>query len=301
VNRFVLVGALVVTSACATATIDGAAPPPSNVDAGNPCPYGCKDVVVESAAPVEAGSEDAATADEAPADCDACPASATCIDGACVCASGSTLCNDDCIDTTTNDANCGACGNACTGSAQCIASVCATEPTRSIVFVSSQVYAAGALGGLAGADATCQSLAAAASLGTSSTFKAWLSDANQDATSRFGHWTTPYVLADLSTQVASDWTSLTSGALVHAIDMTETGGAPPTGTMPAAATWTNTTTSGGTYSKIDCSNWTSKTATVSLFHVGTATAATSAWTLDPSHSYTGNFCNDTAAIYCVGQ
>jgi hypothetical protein len=211
------------------------------------------------------------------------------------------LCADGCVDTTTDDSDCGACSNACTGGTQCVSSACATPPLRTIVFVSSQVYAGGSFGGLAGADTECQSLASAAALGTPSTFKAWLSDATVDASSRFGHWSTPYVLSDLSTTVANDWTTLTSGTLLHAIDMTESGGSPPTGNMPAAAVWTNTTTTGSAYSKTDCSDWTSTTASVSMFHVGTATESTSAWTLDPSHSYTGNFCGDTAAIYCVGQ
>jgi len=202
------------------------------------------------------------------------------------------------VDTTSDDGNCGACGTSCGGSTQCVSSVCVSPPAESTVFVSSQVYQGGALSGLSGADATCQSLATAAKLKGS--FRAWLSDSKTAASARFAHWSTPYVLVD-GTKVASNWSGLTSGTLLHAIDETESGGAAPAGTIQAGAVWTNTNTDGTKYSSTDCVDWTSPSGTVSSFHFGNASSSAGAWTLDTSSSRTGNFCSDTAALYCISQ
>jgi tetrahydromethanopterin S-methyltransferase subunit B len=87
------------------------------------------------------------------------------------------------------------------------------------VFVSSQTYFGGGLGGLAGADATCQGLADGA--GPKGTFKAWLSADGASPSTRFTRSSVPYVLPDGTTVVANDWADLTSGSLQHAINMTE--------------------------------------------------------------------------------
>jgi hypothetical protein len=137
-------------------------------------------------------------------------------------------------------------------------------PTK-IVFVSSQTYT-GNLGGLSGADANCQTLAAAA--GLSGTFKAWLSDGSVNAATRLAHSTVPYTLPD-GTLVAKDWSQLTSGALVSYIEETETGGLPPPSNTfcgcegpdagpSSAAAWTDTDAMGALVDPaFDCSNWTS--------------------------------------------
>src|SRR5207249_159884 len=94
------------------------------------------------------------------------------------------------------------------------------------IFVSSVTYSAD-LGGTAGADAKCQSLADAASL--AGTFKAWIADSCSHPTTRLTHSSGPYVLVN-DTVVAADWTTLTTKLpLAHAINMTEKGGAPPAG------------------------------------------------------------------------
>jgi hypothetical protein len=55
----------------------------------------------------------------------ACVAPTSCINGTCACpAVGRVLCNGTCIWTTSDDMNCGACGNACMGGTTCCASKC---------------------------------------------------------------------------------------------------------------------------------------------------------------------------------
>src|SRR5262245_61095552 len=88
-----------------------------------------------------------------------------------------------------------------------------------LVFLSSTEQA-GDLGGIAGADAICQSLAHAADL--PGTYRAWLSDGNASPSTRFSRSTAPYTLVD-GTLIAGNWNELTGGALQHAIDLAETG------------------------------------------------------------------------------
>jgi hypothetical protein len=131
--------------------------------------------------------------------------------------------------------------------------------THMVVFVSSAIYS-GNMGGFAGADAKCQSLANAASLGA--TFRAFLSDDTNSAASRLTHASVPYQLVDGSV-IANNWTGLTSGTLLHTINLTETGGSPPQGTTgcgPPTA-WTDSQPSGAPFvvANFHCSSWTSTT------------------------------------------
>ena len=89
------------------------------------------------------------------------------------------------------------------------------------VFLSSAVYD-GAMGGLDGADAKCQALAAAA--GLPGTFRAWLSDSTGSPSTRFTQSTLRYVRVD-GVKVADDWADLTDATkLLYApINVTENG------------------------------------------------------------------------------
>jgi hypothetical protein len=101
------------------------------------------------------------------------------------------------------------------------ASVCASGGAR--VFVTSAMFA-GDLGGIAGADQSCTSAAAAAGIG--GTWNAWLSDSTTSALNHIYKTPGPagYVLLSGAT-VANDWSSLVSKItpLQHPIDVTETG------------------------------------------------------------------------------
>ncbi len=115
------------------------------------------------------------------------------------------------------------------------------------VFITSQYAGTGNLGGLAGADAKCQSLAEAA--GLKGTFKAWLSDSTATPLTRFTH-AGSYVLVD-GTQIASDWQWLLS----HYVQISQTEYGRPEDHQPA---WTGTAHDGSSLCAIVgcCSDWT---------------------------------------------
>ncbi len=166
------------------------------------------------------------------------------------------------------------------------------SPTARIAFVTSSLYSAN-LGGIAGADAKCQ--VAANNAGLAGTFRAWLSTDLDAARDHLTHATAPYTLVN-GTVVATSWTQLTSGTLMHPIDRTELGGAAVTGTSTSctgAAVWTGTDVSGNHYTSYNCSAWTLTSGSVV---VGLATSATTGWTA----SCTG-MCSGTAALYCLAQ
>lgn len=88
------------------------------------------------------------------------------------------------------------------------------------VFVTSALYQAGAIGGVAGGDAICAHHAQLA--GLAGTYRAWLSDATQWPANHLTHTTGDYKLPD-GTVVAHGWSDLVDGELLHAIDHDEDG------------------------------------------------------------------------------
>jgi hypothetical protein len=146
----------------------------------------------------------------------------------------------------------------------------------------------GNLGGFAGADAKCQTLATGASLG--GTWKAWISDTGSSPSTRFARATVGYRLLDGSL-VAANWTALTSGTLAHAIDLDE-GGKPFS--IPSEV-WTATTTT-GTLDLDGCMSFTSNLATVTTTIEGLCNATDSTWT----NKYL-QFCDRNAHLYCFEQ
>ncbi len=226
------------------------------------------------------------TCTEAPGGClawsppTACPAGMACTNGACggsaapppvACSMDGSACND--YDAcTTNDM----CENGyCSGTPLCTTAPANADPvcsngtcgfschtgyvnTGTSCIVAEHVFATstvstGDLGGLAGADATCQSLATAA--GLAGTYKAWLSDSTTSAGARLDH-VDGYVLADNTTIVATSWMLLTSGMLQHAIDLDERGSA-----VTSYGVWTDTRFDGTTEDNLsnspdNCTSWT---------------------------------------------
>lgn len=104
--------------------------------------------------------------------------------------------------------------------------------TPKVAFVTSGVYDGG-FGGVADADAICQSEAQTA--GLSGTFKAWLSDTYQSPGTRLAKNGSPYQLVD-GTVIAADWNDLTDGVLSNPIDR-DAHGIPLPGVLYP---WTNT-------------------------------------------------------------
>src|SRR5690606_22161824 len=77
---------------------------------------------------------------------------------------------------------------------------------RKIIFVSSEHYRGGEIGGLAGGDAKCQALAGAA--GLAGGFKVWLATSKEDAPLvRFAWFDGPYVDVN-GEQIAATWSEI---------------------------------------------------------------------------------------------
>lgn len=121
-----------------------------------------------------------------------------------------------------------------------------TCPSK-LVFVTTGMFN-GNMGGLAGADAQCQSEASQA--GLSGVYKAWLSTLASPASDRLAHSDVPYRRID-TTQVAFNWTELTDGAIEKGIQLTTAG----TGVPFTSGVWTGTLSNGNAAGK-DCRNWT---------------------------------------------
>lgn len=123
------------------------------------------------------------------------------------------------------------------------------------VFVTSTLHD-GALGGLSGADAICQTRADTAALG--GTWTAWLSDSVTNAETRITD--SEYRLIDDTTVVASSLADLTDGTLTSAIFMDELGGSPPGCVNPVECVWTATADVGFSLCNFDpascCDDWT---------------------------------------------
>ncbi|MCY1054028.1 DUF4215 domain-containing protein [Nannocystis sp. SCPEA4] len=276
-----------------------------NQDAGDACTTACKNAVCGDGI-VQVGVE--ACDDGNAADGDACLATcvaATCGDG--VVHEGVEECDDadgdnadECIDTC-NSAKCGD-GFVHTGQEECddsnlsngdgCSSSCARESRR--VFVSSKEYK-GDLGGIAGADALCQTLADSKSLG--GTWKAWITaDAGPDSSPsvRFVHSAGPYILLDQAqTKIADNWTDLTDGSLDAPIAVYENGQNAGGETL----VWTNTLSSGtGFVGLQDCVGWENSTNTAQGFQ-GDRTRTDGAW----SNTNLFDGCDKTKRLFCFEQ
>lgn len=164
------------------------------------------------------------------------------------------------------------------------------------VFITSGMLT-GAMGGLAGADAVCQSLADGA--GLTGTYLAWLSDGIVAPAFRFTHATEPYVLVD-GTPIAEDWADLVDGTLMHAIDLTEGGTPPAQGTHVCGQTavWSNVTADGGHADAAShCVGWTDANGIQS--HSGRWDLTGADWSA--SCFAGGATCLWAAPIYCFEQ
>jgi cysteine-rich repeat protein len=176
---------------------------------------------------------------------------------------------------------------------------CAWGPATRIVFVTSEIYT-GNLGGLAGADAKCQSLADAA--GLPGNYMAWLSTGASSPSTRFMQSPNPYVLVN-GTKVADDWADLTDEEIDHPIDTDQAGNPSPEGVgLPCrnetrvvftSTFWDGTDLVGPLDG--DCQGWT--TSSGSWLTTLARTTRVNPW----SHGCNGPFCADSAGLYCFQQ
>jgi hypothetical protein len=183
-----------------------------------------------------------------------------------------------------------------------VGDVIVVGPTKT-VFVTSGAYS-GNLGGLAGADATCQQLATNGHL--SGIYKAWLSSSSATAAQRLTHGTGPYALMN-GVVVAAGWAGLTGGALLAPINVNEKGGPPPTtsntcGSTNPSIVWTGTAPDGSLGAVgATCADWTTA-GTSGGGVLGLADHTDKSWTDGCSSvSASSTICGTNAALYCVEQ
>ncbi len=147
----------------------------------------------------------------------------------------------------------------------------------------------GGAGGLAGADAFCQSRAGA--FGLTGTYLAWVAnnDSSQEPRDRMFQSPNGYVRTD-GTMVATSWASLISGSLLAPIDKGPNG-------LDVSGTdvWTNVATSGAGQGVISCAQWTSNSSGLQG-RLGDNSSMTSSWTSAGTQN-----CNQAAKFYCVEQ
>ena len=159
------------------------------------------------------------------------------------------------------------------------------------VFLTSETYN-GNLGGVAGADAKCQTLANNAKL--PGTYYAWISDSesNSSPSNRFKR--SPYLDSlpyhnvkggGRAGKIANNWADLTNGSLLGPITTTEKGGLG----LGYPNVWTNTGTNGKFYSLFNhCKGWTS-TSSNDIGMAGT------------SVTIFGQSCGLSHRLYCFQQ
>ena len=152
------------------------------------------------------------------------------------------------------------------------------------VFITSAKFK-GNLGGLAGADDKCQAEAdGPASIVPSGTYLAWLSDGTDSPDTRFTKSAHPYMLPD-GTKIAENFTDLTDGSILHAINIDSTGKA--LGLQPF---WTGTNADGTTARlAMTCTGWKDPLP----YHggmIGVTNRTNPTWsTMYPMHSCRNNF------------
>lgn len=120
------------------------------------------------------------------------------------------------------------------------------------VFVTNGPYPVATIGSVAGANAICQSAAAADGL-PAGTYRAWISDGMTSPATSFNQAVGPYVLPN-GTVIATSWSDLTDGSLLAPISITANGSP-----NASAAAWTGTnadgTASGAGASSSNCGGW----------------------------------------------
>ncbi len=131
-----------------------------------------------------------------------------------------------------------------------IAGTAHADQHEKTVFVTSAKFK-GNLGGLAGADDKCQAeVDGPASIVPSGTYLTWLSDGTDSPDTRFTKSAHPYILLD-GTKIAENYTDLTDGSILNAINIDSTGKA--LGLQPF---WTGTKADGTTAPlSVTCTGW----------------------------------------------
>jgi hypothetical protein len=171
---------------------------------------------------------------------------------------------------------------------------CGATPTPRRVFVTSTTHDVH-FGTSAGVDAYCQARADAAGLG--GTFRTWMGFLGSSPFGRFNRSGGSYVLLD-GTLVATSWTDLVDGTLLHPIDLTELGTPPPAGSLACGGpgVMTNVLSDGRAFGSFDC-YFTALASTIPPAPVyGDASSTTTEWTDACSGA-----CADVGPVYCFEE
>ncbi|MCS7029534.1 MAG: hypothetical protein NZ519_12295 [Bacteroidia bacterium] len=152
----------------------------------------------------------------------------------------------------------------------------------------------GNMGGLAGADNLCQTIANTYIPGNTATFKAWLSSSTVAASARLTHASIPYRARNEI--IADNWADLTDGTLDNALVRLVQALA----YCGSCWVWTNTTPTGGIFStnpNNNCNNWTSNSSSLQGRAGVSDPAITNAgWTDTGYYS-----CSNDFPLYCLEQ
>ena len=170
------------------------------------------------------------------------------------------------------------------------------QRTGFLVFVTSQKFS-GDLGGVQGADAKCNALAASAGLPGAGHYRAWLSSDTTAPFDSFVHSNLPYRLPD-GQQVADNWSDMTTSSLLHPISRTEVGNSlagDPECDNDDARVWTATTPTGLLKLEAHCDGWT-KGGNLAQGGLGSALQIGPGWT-----DACGMSCGVMARLYCFEQ
>ena len=157
-------------------------------------------------------------------------------------------------------------------------------PIFNVVFVSS-TSSNGDLGGQAGADAECASLASAANL-PPGTYKAWISTTTIDAATKLGS-ARGFVRID-GEPFADQVSDIEAGSILNSIELDEAGV-----DVGRQDVWTGTNDSGTAHVPNTCGDWTIGSG-ASFGELGSTTGGAGAWSDDATETA----CLASARIYC---
>lgn len=181
-------------------------------------------------------------------------------------------------------------------------------PHRYRVFVTKTRYfadlrtAGGGADGLEGADNLCIKAATDANLGTTTTWKAWVSTTTKNAGERIID-RSPWYLIDKTTVAFQSFAGLSSPPL-HRIDQNETGSTSLTGTLALSnRVWTGTTNGGVVTPGNNCNDWSDQSqgrGTAGTYFEASGAANWTRYAMQPTES-----CNADGGkpwpIYCFEQ
>jgi hypothetical protein len=173
----------------------------------------------------------------------------------------------------------------------CAATV-SNERNEKTVFVTKASFNSN-LGGLTGADDKCQAEAdSPASIVPPGTYMAWLSDGTDSPDTRFTKSSHSYMLPD-GTKIAEDFTDLTDGSLLHAINIDPTGKG-----LGQKLFWTGTNADGTTAPQsVTCTGWDADPQSWHKGMHGQTNLTTSSWSI--MHAAHG--CRSRIRLLCFQQ